>query len=25
MRIGLVIYGNLNTLSGGYLYDRRLV
>ncbi|HFB52627.1 MAG TPA: glycosyltransferase family 1 protein [Anaerolineae bacterium] len=25
MRVGLVIYGNLNTLSGGYLYDRRLV
>ena len=25
MRIGLVIYGDLNTLSGGYLYDRRLV
>jgi glycosyltransferase involved in cell wall biosynthesis len=25
MRVGLVIYGSLNTLSGGYLYDRRLV
>lgn len=25
MRIGLVIYGNLDTVSGGYLYDRRLV
>lgn len=25
MRIGLVIYGSLNTLSGGYLYDRKLV
>ncbi len=25
MRIGLVIYGSLNTLSGGYMYDRRLV
>ena len=25
MRIGLVIYGNLDTLSGGYLYDRKLV
>lgn len=25
MQIGLVIYGNLDTLSGGYLYDRRLV
>ena len=25
MRIGLVIYGSLNTLSGGYLYDRLLV
>lgn len=25
MRVGLVIYGDLNTLSGGYLYDRRLV
>ncbi|HCE18095.1 MAG TPA: hypothetical protein DEQ80_09570 [Anaerolinea thermolimosa] len=25
MRIGLVIYGTLETLSGGYLYDRRLV
>lgn len=25
MRIGLVIYGSLSTLSGGYLYDRMLV
>lgn len=25
MHIGLVIYGTLETLSGGYLYDRRLV
>lgn len=25
MHIGLVIYGALDTLSGGYLYDRRLV
>ena len=25
MRIGLVIYGTLDTLSGGYLYDRKLV
>lgn len=25
MRIGLVIYGSLDTLSGGYLYDRQLV
>lgn len=25
MRLGLVIYGSLNTLSGGYLYDRHLV
>jgi len=25
MRIGLVIYGPLQTLSGGYLYDRNLV
>ena len=25
MRIGLVIYGALDTLSGGYLYDRKLV
>ncbi len=25
MRVGLVIYGSLNTVSGGYLYDRRLV
>jgi glycosyltransferase involved in cell wall biosynthesis len=25
MKIGLVIYGSLDTLSGGYLYDRMLV
>lgn len=25
MKIGLVIYGSLNTLSGGYMYDRMLV
>lgn len=25
MRLGLVIYGALDTVSGGYLYDRRLV
>lgn len=25
MRLGLVIYGSLDTLSGGYLYDRQLV
>jgi len=25
MRIGLVIYGRLDTVSGGYLYDRKLV
>ena len=25
MRVGLMIYGSLDTLSGGYLYDRRLV
>jgi glycosyltransferase involved in cell wall biosynthesis len=25
MKIGLVIYGDLNTVSGGYRYDRRLV
>ncbi len=25
MRIGLLIYGSLDTLSGGYLYDRLLV
>src|SRR3989304_6666951 len=24
MKIGLIIYGSLNTLSGGYLYDRKL-
>jgi len=25
MKIGLIIYGSLDTLSGGYLYDRKLV
>jgi glycosyltransferase involved in cell wall biosynthesis len=25
MKIGFVIYGSLHTLSGGYLYDRKLV
>jgi glycosyltransferase involved in cell wall biosynthesis len=25
MRIGLLIYGSLETLSGGYLYDRQLI
>ena len=25
MKVGLVIYGSLDTLSGGYLYDRKLV
>ncbi len=25
MRIGLLIYGSLETISGGYLYDRKLV
>jgi glycosyltransferase involved in cell wall biosynthesis len=25
LRLGLVIYGSLDTVSGGYLYDRRLV
>jgi glycosyltransferase involved in cell wall biosynthesis len=25
MRIGFVIYGSLDTLSGGYMYDRQLV
>jgi glycosyltransferase involved in cell wall biosynthesis len=25
LRIGLIIYGSLSTVSGGYLYDRKLV
>jgi glycosyltransferase involved in cell wall biosynthesis len=25
MRIGLIIYGSLNTMTGGYIYDRQLV
>lgn len=25
MKIGIIIYGSLDTLSGGYLYDRKLV
>jgi len=25
VRVGLIIYGELSTLSGGYLYDRKLV
>ena len=25
MKIGLIIYGSLKTISGGYLYDRKLV
>ena len=25
MKIGLVVYGSLDTVSGGYLYDRKLV
>ena len=25
MHIGLIIYGSLDTLTGGYLYDRLLV
>jgi glycosyltransferase involved in cell wall biosynthesis len=25
MRLGLLIYGDLDTISGGYLYDRKLV
>jgi hypothetical protein len=25
VRLGLVIYGSLDTISGGFLYDRRLV
>lgn len=25
MKIGLIIYGDIDTLSGGYLYDRQLV
>jgi hypothetical protein len=24
MRVGMVIYGSLETLTGGYLYDRKL-
>ena len=25
MRLGLLIYGSLDNISGGFLYDRRLV
>ncbi len=25
MRLGLVVYGDIGTISGGYLYDRKLV
>ncbi len=25
MKIGLIVYGSLDTMSGGYLYDRKLV
>ena len=25
LRVGLVIYGSLDNLSGGFLYDRKLV
>ena len=25
MKIGLIIYGSIDTMSGGYLYDRKLV
>ena len=25
MRLGLIIYGKLNTLTGGYIYDKILV
>src|SRR5678815_595751 len=25
MRVGLVVYGGLETVTGGYLYDRQLV
>jgi hypothetical protein len=25
MRVGLVVYGSIETLTGGYLYDRRLL
>jgi hypothetical protein len=25
MHIGLIIYGSLDTISGGYFYDRKLV
>jgi hypothetical protein len=24
MKIGLIIYGSLDTLSGGHMYDRKL-
>lgn len=25
MRIGLLVYGDINTISGGYLYDRKII
>ena len=25
MKIGLIIYGSIDTLSGGYMYDRMMV
>jgi glycosyltransferase involved in cell wall biosynthesis len=25
MKLGLIIYGSINTISGGYIYDRKLV
>jgi glycosyltransferase involved in cell wall biosynthesis len=25
MRVGLIIYGSINTVTGGYIYDRKLV
>ena len=25
MRIGFLIYGDINTISGGYLYDRKII